>query len=96
MATPAQLRLTRRGRLVGLLILAAVMITAFGLGRASAGPDLPRSHAASVVVHSGESLWSIAARELPGVDTRDAVAQIEKLNQLDGGSIDAGQTLRLP
>ncbi len=89
------LRLTRRGRLVGLLMIAAIAYGAFGLGRASAAPAALASRPQSVVVQAGDSLWSIAERALPGEDPRDAVAKIESLNRLTSAQVDVGQQLRI-
>jgi hypothetical protein len=89
------LRLTRRGRLVGLLMMAAIAYGAFGLGRASASPAALANRPQSVVVQAGDSLWSIAERAMPGEDPRDAVAKIESLNRLTSAQVDVGQQLRI-
>lgn len=51
---------------------------------------------AHVEVHSGDSLWTIAASHYPSGDVRDLVAQIITLNHLSGSSINPGETLLLP
>jgi LysM domain len=89
------LRLTRRGRLVGLLMIVAIAYGAFGLGRASAAPANLANRPQSVVVQTGDSLWSIAERTMPGQDPRDAVAKIESLNRLTSAQVDVGQQLRI-
>ncbi|ODP30074.1 hypothetical protein PTI45_00527 [Paenibacillus nuruki] len=50
-----------------------------------------------VVVHAGDSLWSIA-KEYKSVqtDTRDYIAQIRSENQLDSSEIQAGDVLVIP
>jgi Tfp pilus assembly protein FimV len=98
-ATPAAspARLTRRGRLVVVLtVLALLVLAGFTLGRVSsqaAGPSRPLP---TVTVAPGETIWQIAARVAPHSDRRAVVAQIEALNGLRGGRVVAGQQLRLP
>lgn len=96
----APLRLTRRGRLlltllvvVGLL-LGGVLLTG---GLASAGTEPGAAATAErVTVRPGDTLWSIAEREAPGVDPRDTVEDILRLNQLDSVAVEAGSVLLLP
>jgi LysM domain len=89
------LRLTRRGRIIGLLLIAAIGYGAFGLGRASASATGDASSPQTVVVHQGDSLWSIAVRAMPGEDPRDAVASIKSLNRLTSAQVDVGEQLRI-
>ncbi len=93
----APLVLTERGRLA-LRILAGVVasIVAIVVG-AVIGLALRSAPVAgeSVVVGSGDTLWSIAAT-VPGVDVRDAMADIVELNGLGGSTIQPGQVLLLP
>jgi hypothetical protein len=49
-----------------------------------------------VRVHSGDSLWSIAAAHYQGGDVRDHIDQIIALNHLSGSSISPGEVLLLP
>jgi hypothetical protein len=92
-------RLTRRGRIVVVLLMLTMLIVGgFTLGRASsqaAGPDAHRP-VPTVTVAPGETLWEIAARMAPHADRRALVAQIEAINHLSGGHVMAGQQLRLP
>jgi hypothetical protein len=96
MAASRQLRLTRRGRIIILLLVAVAVYGAFGLGRASAGGATPATHAASVVVQPGDSLWSIAVRARPESDPRDVVGEMKSLNHLSSSDLAVGQRLRLP
>jgi LysM domain len=100
---PRPLRLTRRGRAVVRLavVIMLVLLTlavALSWGRSAEarpepGPPVPvRYH----VVLPGETLWGIAAQELPGVDRRDAVARIVELNALGSAGVSAGQRLAVP
>jgi hypothetical protein len=94
-AVRSRIRLTRRGRVLLLVLAAVAVYAAFGLGRASAGAHTP-PHAAAVVVQRGESLWSIAVREFPNSDPRDVVGELKSLNHLSSADLVAGQKLRLP
>jgi 4-amino-4-deoxy-L-arabinose transferase-like glycosyltransferase len=95
-AARAGLRITRRGR-IALLVLAAIAVyAAFGLGRASADAAHSPAHGTTAVVHSGDSLWTIAVREFPNSDPRDVVGQLKSLNHLSSSDLAVGQKLRLP
>ena len=94
-AVSSRIRLTRRGRVLLLVLAAVAVYAAFGLGRASAGPHTP-PHASAVVVQRGDSLWSIAVREFPNSDPRDVVGELKFLNHLSSAGLVAGQKLRLP
>lgn len=97
--------LTARGRFI-VRVIATALAAVLALGVLGFGKDVAiaalsnapvntvASH--SVVVKPGETLWQIAARELPGADTRDSVARIRTLNALEGRSIQAGQMLAIP
>jgi nucleoid-associated protein YgaU len=93
----ARLRLTRRGRIVlvvmpALLVLSGALLAA-APGVAEAAPQtLPRT----VVVGPEDSLWGIAERVAPHADPRTTIARIERLNDLHGARIDPGDVLRLP
>ena len=91
------LRLTRRGRAVVLVALALLAVAASAVLFASAsragGPAAP---ARTVVVGPGDTLWDVAAREVPRRDNRQAVAEVRELNGLTGSEIRPGDVLRLP
>lgn len=94
-------RITRRGRLV---LLALVAVLAFALVSlqqvaASAGPaDGGAGEPVSTtwVVQPGETLWVIAERVDPQTDPRETVARIVAINDLPGSSVLAGQELQIP
>ena len=50
----------------------------------------------TVVVGTGDTLWSIAVRLAPQRDPRDVVAALEQVNHLTGADVDAGARLVLP
>jgi len=89
-------RLTRRGRLV---VLALVLLLGAFVGFLAASPgqaaDPPRP-AVTAVVQPGDTLWSFAERNLPRWRTIDAVAELKRLNHLEGSVIHPGQRLTLP
>lgn len=98
------LRLTARGRMViratAALLLAVVGYTVLGLvsGVAVSASDDARTRPAhSVVVRPGETLWQIAARELPSMDPREGIAVIRLRNGLAAGDVlQAGSTIAIP
>ena len=98
--TGSHLRLTRRGRVLLLTALVAVLFATFSLGRAAteASPITVASGPAvtQTVVEPGESLWTVARRIAPDNDPRDVVAQIRRLNDLSDSQLQPGQQLLLP
>jgi hypothetical protein len=90
-------RLTRRGRALLLLVLVALLLVAFSLGRTSAdaGHGAPAARP-TTVVQPGETLWAIAHRVAPRTDPRATVERLTRLNDLGGRPIVAGQRLVLP
>jgi LysM repeat protein len=96
----SHMRLTRRGRVLVLAVLVAVLFAAFSLGRsasqASPPPAVPVPAPAVVTVEAGESLWSLAQRAAPDNDPREVVAHIRELNDLSTAHLVPGQQLLLP
>jgi nucleoid-associated protein YgaU len=94
------LRLTARGRrLVAVLGLAAGVGAAALVGSALDGGRDDGLHLAgqsSVVVRSGDTLWSIASSVAGGRDVREVVDRIQALNGMRGSDLAPGQVLRLP
>jgi nucleoid-associated protein YgaU len=98
---PGPVRLTRRGRrLVAGLALGAVLTVSAVVGGAlldgSDSPALELAGRSSVVVHSGDTLWSIAESLAPDTDPRDVVDALQEVNGLSGASLVPGQVLLLP
>jgi hypothetical protein len=99
-------RLTRRGRIVLIVAVAAVLLGGLWLtaGRwalaGSNGAERPRAASTarleSVTVGRHDTLWEIAARTRPGVDPRITVRRIIDLNSLPDPIVHAGQRLLLP
>lgn len=94
---PARLHLTRRGRVV--LVLLALLVVAAGVMGGRAVADAPQ-RATEVTTHAvvaGETLWQIASDvAAPGEDVRDVVAQLRDLNGMADSSLIAGQVLLVP
>lgn len=103
-ATSAPVRLTARGRLVVRLVIVSVatglaffMLSIGHMTAVSALSGSPSVPHHAVVVRSGETLWQIASRELPGIDPRDAIARIRTLNALANTDVlVAGATVQIP
>ena len=99
-ATPprGRLRLTRRGRVVLVLLFVALCFVAFSLGRtssqASTSPSGPATRA--VTVEPGQTLWQIAMTAVPGADPRDTIDRIRELNGMSTAPLQAGQRLIVP
>jgi LysM domain-containing protein len=99
----APLRLTRRGRVV-VAIAAALLLAALSLVIAAsaqatnhpAPPGAARQNLTQVIVHPGQSLWSVAENADPHADTRVVIQQIIELNGLTGDTVFAGQHLWAP
>ena len=101
-ARPAPgVRLTRRARRLGVVFGLTVGV-ALGswVGSAVAGGDeggLRLAGESSVVVHPGDTLWSIAAAVAgKGDDVRSVIADIRELNDLPDAVVVPGQVLLLP
>ena len=91
-------RLTRRGRVLLLTALVAVLFGAFSLGRSVSEAAAPSASPAQhvVTVEQGDSLWTLARRAAPDHDPRDVVAKIRDLNDLAASELKPGQQLVLP
>jgi hypothetical protein len=101
-------RLTRRGRIVVALMLTAVSLSlvvlawlaaAARVAQAADGGSPPGAvyqNLTSVVVHPGQTLWSIASQAEPTADPRVVMQQIIDLNALRGTNIEPGQHLWVP
>jgi hypothetical protein len=101
------IRLTRRGRVVVAILLATVSLLLAALAwmaiaaRAQAADSGPPPGAVyqnltSVVVHPGQTLWSIASQAEPSADPRVVMQEIIDLNALQGSSVEPGQRLWVP
>lgn len=96
----APLRITRRGRLLLTVLVAAgaaALVGVLGTGQATAGDEVRDAATVEVVVVPGDTLWGIASQVAsPGEDVRDVIAEIVELNGLPSSGVVAGQTLVVP
>lgn len=93
-----ELRLTVRGRVVLVLLVAVVVATAalWGGRAVASGPGRPLEVTVHVV-GAGETLWDHAS-VLAGDsrDVRDVVSELMELNNLSSSGLQVGQRLLLP
>ncbi len=80
--------------LAGAVALALVLSGAVTVSAATGAHSGPVSQA--VTVEPGQTLWEIAVAVDPGVDPRVTVWRIQQLNDLQDGSVRAGQRLYVP
>lgn len=98
-STAPAMRLTRRGRLVFLLLFVALAFAALSLlSGHSAATDQPGAPVPTrtVQVHAGDTLWEIAATVAAPGDVRAMVHQIQELNALPTASLQVGQEIAVP
>jgi LysM domain len=94
------LRLTRRGRVV-VVVLLALLAAMLALGidaarsLASTEPGAAAQHHV-VIVQPGDTLWQIARDVAPGDDPRETVQRLLDLNGLSSPVIVPGQELAVP
>ncbi|PSL00714.1 LysM domain-containing protein [Murinocardiopsis flavida] len=100
------LRLTRRGRVVFVSVLAVlagaalallvVTTVALGAGNAGAATGGVGLGEPSVTVREGDTLWTIAERLRPDEDPRRTVEELVSINNLTTPRLAPGQELVLP
>lgn len=84
-------------RQASVVTVAAVAAISFFSGQAAtAGSDSVKSHFTYVTIHSGESLWQLAAKVAPNEDRRDWIAKVVDLNALTSADVAPGQRIALP
>jgi hypothetical protein len=90
----AGVRLTRRGRVVLLLLVALAVVASVALtGIRGAGAAEP-GH--TVTVRAGQTLSEVAAAELPDLSISQGVLAIQLANRLSTAQVSAGQELVIP
>jgi hypothetical protein len=96
--TRTRLRITARGRAVLSVLVALPFIVAILLAVLNGGVAVADQGGSTVTVtvSAGQTLWSLAEAIAPGSNPADVVADIVAVNALDGGAVQAGQTLVLP
>jgi LysM repeat protein len=92
-------RLTRRGRVVVVLLMLGLLLaalTVFGPHSAATGEAGTPVPTRTVEVGEGDTLWNIAAGVARPGETRAMVHQIEELNALTGPGVTVGQEIAVP
>ena len=89
--------LSRNAVVVGIAALLALLVMLLPGLSAQASDDASESSAQSLVtVRQGDSLWTVAQRSMPHLDTRSAVIELRKANGLKGSDLVVGQQLVVP
>lgn len=98
----AQLRITRRGRVVlvllAVLVFGGMAVLAPGL-LSAATADSPAAPSAVEIrtIGPGESLWVVASSLTePGADVRDSLEEIVELNEIVSLDVQVGQQVLVP
>lgn len=92
-------RLTRRGRLVVVALMALLVLGVFAFaGPQSAATGTPGQPVPTrtVEVGPGQTLWGLAAQVAQPGKVREMVHQIEELNALTGPGVSVGQRIAVP
>ncbi len=92
----ARVRLTRRGRAVVILLALLLAGAAVVLAAPASQAANPAGPAPTVVVRSGDTLWSIATRFAPSDDPFATIDEIRRLNGLTGYTVPVGVRLTIP
>lgn len=95
---PVALRLTRRGRLLVmvLVVLAGLALLGIAASQASQAQRQPAQAPSTVVVQDGDTLWQIARQVAPAESPAAVVAALREVNGLDAGPLQPGQVLLVP
>ena len=93
-STRPRVHLTRLGRLVVALLLAAVaaVVAVAIASQLAAATGEPRT----ITVQPGQTLWGIASRELPDLSVTDGIVELQIANSLSTSQIHVGQRLVIP
>ena len=96
----APVRLTRRGQVVVVLVLLALLgaaAVALGSATVASGDAGAVPETRVVKVQQGQTLWQIAAEANPSGDVRDTVDDIMRMNSLpSAGGLQMGTDLAVP
>lgn len=83
-------------------LMPAIALAALGLMVALPALSSTALHAASatryatVTVHAGDTLWSIAAAHTGSANVQDTIDRISEANHLSSAALQPGQHLRIP
>ncbi len=101
-AAGGELRLTRRGRVVVVLVFLSLLLASLlALGGYSAASDASDARGEAqptrtVVVGEGDTLWGIAAEVAVPGEVRTMVHDLQELNALPGPELVEGQRIAVP
>jgi len=93
------LRLTKRGRVVFTSLAAVPLVVGVLLAALNGGGATATSSSGElelVTLQAGQSLWQLAEEIAPDSDPRDVISDILAVNELESGSVQAGQRIALP
>lgn len=94
------MRLGAKRQAMGLIAAVVLLGTVVFFAKAAtttSTPNVPRSYMATVVVRSGDTLWTIAGRNMDGEgDVRKVIYEIRKANGLQNAALQPGQALVVP
>jgi Tfp pilus assembly protein FimV len=79
-----------------LIVATTAAISFFSGQAATAGSTAVKANFTYVTIHSGESLWQLAAQLAPNQDRRDWIAKVVDLNALTSADVVPGQRIALP
>lgn len=82
-------------RRIGILTVLGFAVVGFASGQ-MAGASSVKASLTHYVVHSGDTLWAIAAAHAPSGQQSDYVTQLVDLNQLQTSTLFPGEQLLLP
>jgi nucleoid-associated protein YgaU len=84
-----------RIRALSIISITVVVMLLLLASAVQATPD--PTHTTSYRIRGGDTLWQIAADYGPdGMDRRQVVSVIERLNDLDAGSLQVGAVIEIP
>jgi LysM repeat protein len=94
------IRLTRRGRIVVIVLALAAIFAIMALVHVQQGNAADDAgavaHYQTVTVQPGQTLWSIARSVAPQRNVQSVIFEIRQINRLASADISAGQQLVLP
>lgn len=86
----------RRWIVLAVLVVAALLLLVPSRSSEANGVSVETEATSVLTVQQGDSLWSIAARVMPEDDTRQAVAELRRANNLTSTDLVVGQRLVVP
>lgn len=86
-----------RGKIIAVMVALALAWCGFALTAQRAQSDTGATQVTSYIVRPGDTLWSYASAITPaGHDVSETVDELIALNNLESGSLQAGQRIIVP